>query len=64
MFPGHLQMLILLLIVLLLFGKKIPTMMRSLGQGVTEFKEGLHGVDSDKDNKDDKKIQEEEKQDA
>lgn len=39
--PMHI--LIILLILLLLFGgKKIPEMMRGLGQGVKEFKEGMH----------------------
>jgi sec-independent protein translocase protein TatA len=38
--PVHI--LIILLIILLLFGgKKIPEMMRGLGQGVREFKEGM-----------------------
>ncbi len=38
------------LIVLLLFGgKKIPELMRGLGQGVRSFKNGMNGVeDSDK----------------
>ena len=42
--PGLWEMLIILGIVLLLFGgTRIPTVMRSLGQGVTEFKKGLKG---------------------
>jgi sec-independent protein translocase protein TatA len=36
--------LILLFIVLLLFGNRLPSMMRSLGRGVTEFKKGLEGA--------------------
>jgi sec-independent protein translocase protein TatA len=42
----------ILLIVLLLFGSRIPSMARNLGSGVTEFKRGLKsgdGGDSDKD---------------
>jgi sec-independent protein translocase protein TatA len=35
------QMLIILVVALLLFGKRIPTMMRSLGSSVTEFKKGI-----------------------
>jgi sec-independent protein translocase protein TatA len=31
------------LIVLLLFGTRLPSVMRSLGVGVTEFKKGLKG---------------------
>jgi sec-independent protein translocase protein TatA len=30
-------------IVLLLFGNRLPSAMRSLGRGVTEFKKGLEG---------------------
>jgi sec-independent protein translocase protein TatA len=41
--PGHL--LVVLLIVLLLFGgRKIPELMRGLGEGVRSFKEGLEGT--------------------
>ncbi len=38
--PIHI-LLALLIIVLLFGGKKIPEMMRGLGQGVREFKEGM-----------------------
>jgi TatA/E family protein of Tat protein translocase len=40
-------MIALLVIVLLLFGHRIPGMARALGSGITEFKRGLnHGEDS------------------
>jgi len=39
--PGGLELLIILVIVLLLFGRKIPGLARSLGSGITEFKKGL-----------------------
>jgi sec-independent protein translocase protein TatA len=32
-------------IVLLLFGNRIPSVMRSLGQGVTEFKKGMKEIE-------------------
>jgi sec-independent protein translocase protein TatA len=36
------HILLLLLVILLLFGgRKIPEMMRGLGQGIREFKEGM-----------------------
>ena len=35
------QWLIVLLVVLLLFGHRLPGMARSLGAGITEFKKGL-----------------------
>jgi len=41
--------LIVLVVVLLLFGNRLPSVMRSLGRGVTEFKKGIEGVDDDED---------------
>lgn len=34
---------ILGLVVLLLFGNRLPSVMRSLGEGITEFKKGVNG---------------------
>lgn len=43
---GGSEMLIILVIVLLLFGgKKIPELMKGLGKGVKEFKDASKGVD-------------------
>jgi sec-independent protein translocase protein TatA len=39
--------LVVLAIVFLLFGNRLPQVMRSLGQGVVEFKKGLQGVEDD-----------------
>ncbi|MEJ2883424.1 Sec-independent protein translocase subunit TatA/TatB [Pedobacter sp. GR22-6] len=45
---GGPEIAIILVIVLLLFGgKKIPELMRGLGKGVKEFKDGKDGVDGD-----------------
>lgn len=41
------DMLIIGIIALLLFGNRLPSVMRSLGQGVTEFKKGLEGTPDD-----------------
>ncbi len=41
--PWHL--FIIAIIVFLLFGNRLPSVMRSLGQGVVEFKKGLAGID-------------------
>ena len=42
------QWLVVLAIVMLLFGSsRLPTLMRSLGQSVTEFKKGMEGVPED-----------------
>jgi sec-independent protein translocase protein TatA len=43
---GGSEMVIILVIVLLLFGgKKIPELMKGLGKGVKEFKDASKGVD-------------------
>ena len=39
--PMHL-LIILLIVVLLFGGKKIPEMMRGLGEGIRSFKEGMN----------------------
>jgi sec-independent protein translocase protein TatA len=40
-------MIVVGLIALLLFGSRLPSAMRSLGQSVTEFKKGMEGVPED-----------------
>jgi sec-independent protein translocase protein TatA len=45
--PGFWQMLIVALVVLLLFGNRLPSVMRSLGEGITEFKKGMKGDEQD-----------------
>jgi len=44
---GTQELLILAVIVLLLFGNRLPSVMRSLGRGVVEFKKGLSGVEDE-----------------
>jgi sec-independent protein translocase protein TatA len=41
------HLLIFAFIALLLFGNRLPSVMRSLGQGVVEFKKGLAGIEDD-----------------
>ena len=38
------DLMIIGFIALLFFGNRLPSMMRNLGQGVTEFKKGMEGV--------------------
>jgi len=46
--PGPWELLIFLGIALLLFGgKRIPELMRSLGQSVVEFKKGVKGIEEE-----------------
>jgi sec-independent protein translocase protein TatA len=40
---GTLEIVAVSLVVLLLFGTRLPAVMRSLGLGITEFKKGLKG---------------------
>ena len=61
--------LLLLVVVLLLFGNRLPSVMRSLGRGVTEFKKGIEGVGEDDEdehraNKDKKDRKDRPQQDA
>jgi sec-independent protein translocase protein TatA len=44
---GPPEMIIFGIIALLLFGKKLPEVARSLGKGVTEFKKGIAGIDDE-----------------
>ena len=41
------EMIIFLFIALLLFGKRLPEVARSMGKGVTEFKKGLRGFEEE-----------------
>ncbi len=48
---GYGQLIIIVLVVILLFGgKKIPEVMRGLGNGVREFKDALNGGERKDDN--------------
>ena len=46
---GMPELLIMGFIVLILFGSRLPSVMRSLGQGVVEFKKGVQGVEEEKE---------------
>ncbi|MSR41182.1 MAG: twin-arginine translocase TatA/TatE family subunit [Phycisphaerales bacterium] len=43
--PSGMEWLVVLAIGLLLFGKRLPEVGRSLGQGINEFKKGLKDVE-------------------
>jgi sec-independent protein translocase protein TatA len=48
--PGPLEIIILLVIVLLIFGpKRLPDLGRSLGRGMREFKDSVTGKDNDEE---------------
>ena len=42
---GTWEAIVLVVIALLVFGSRLPEVMRSMGRGITEFKKGLREVD-------------------
>jgi sec-independent protein translocase protein TatA len=53
---GHWEILLIVLVIFILFGHRLPSVMRSLGRGIVEFKEGMSGVaDKDELGRDEKK---------
>ncbi len=47
--PGPMEMIIIGIIAVLLFGKRLPEVGKSLGRGIVEFKKGIRGVEDDFD---------------
>jgi len=45
--PGVTEWIVIGAIGLLIFGKRLPEVGRSLGKGIVEFKKGLAGIDED-----------------
>ena len=45
--PGGYEFLVVAFVALLIFGNRLPGVMRSLGQGVTEFKKGVAGIEDE-----------------
>lgn len=48
--PGPTELIIIGAIMLLLFGNRLPGVMRSLGRSVVEFKKGVSGIEEDLNN--------------
>ena len=46
---GGPELMIVAFVALLIFGNRLPNVMRSLGKSVTEFKKGVSGVEDDID---------------
>lgn len=46
---GPWELMIVGLIALLLFGKRLPEVARSLGKGIVEFKKGVRGIEDEVD---------------
>jgi len=45
--PGGYEFLVVAFVALLIFGNRLPGVMRSLGQGMTEFKKGVAGIEDE-----------------
>ncbi len=45
--PGGIEWIVILIVALLIFGKRLPEVMRSMGKGIIEFKKGVKGVEDD-----------------
>ena len=45
--PGPWEIIIIAVVALLLFGRRLPEVGRSLGKGIVEFKKGLRGVEDE-----------------
>lgn len=55
---GMQEIIFIVLIVLLFFGgKKIPELMKGIGKGVRSFKDGINGLDIEKEADPSKKIE-------
>ena len=45
--PGGMEWIVLLVIGLLIFGRRLPEVGRSLGRGIVEFKKGVRGIEDE-----------------
>lgn len=45
--PSPMEMMIVGVVALLLFGKRLPEVARSLGKGIVEFKKGVKGIEDE-----------------
>ncbi|MBO4362655.1 MAG: twin-arginine translocase TatA/TatE family subunit [Paludibacteraceae bacterium] len=58
---GTWEIILIVLVILLIFGgKKIPELMKGIGKGIKSFKDGMNGKDEEKE----EQKQEEKKTDA
>jgi sec-independent protein translocase protein TatA len=44
---GYGEMILVAMVTLLLFGNRVPDVMRSLGRGLHEFKKGMNGIEDE-----------------
>lgn len=59
--PGPVEITVILVVALLIFGRRLPEIARNIGKSLTEFKKGIHEAKETKDDveKDVKEIKDE-----
>jgi sec-independent protein translocase protein TatA len=43
---GHTELIVIAAIAFVLFGNRVPKVMRSIGQGISEFRHGVNSTDA------------------